>query len=83
MIENFENKIINADCLEILKNLPDNSVDLVLTDPPYIMNNYGGQVKADKAFARKLTTKKHIDFICNDFDFEQVANEWIRVCKKS
>lgn len=25
----------NGDCLEILKNIEDNSVDLILTDPPY------------------------------------------------
>lgn len=29
------NYINNVDCLEGLKELPDNSVDLVLTDPPY------------------------------------------------
>ena len=27
--------IINADCREVLHSLPDKSVDLVLTDPPY------------------------------------------------
>lgn len=27
--------IINADCLEYMKTLPDKSFDLVLTDPPY------------------------------------------------
>lgn len=35
MIKQFENKIINADCLDILKQLPDKCIDLVLTDPPY------------------------------------------------
>ncbi len=29
------NKIKHADCLEYLKNLPDECVDLVVTDPPY------------------------------------------------
>lgn len=33
-IKDLENKIINADCMDILKQLPDKSVDLVLTDPP-------------------------------------------------
>ena len=28
-------KIINSDCLDVLKKLPDNCIDLVLTDPPY------------------------------------------------
>ena len=27
--------LYNADCLSILPLIPDNSVDLVLTDPPY------------------------------------------------
>lgn len=34
-IKELENKIINADCLDILKQLPDKCIDLVLTDPPY------------------------------------------------
>lgn len=28
-------ELINGDCLEILKNIPDNSIDMILTDPPY------------------------------------------------
>lgn len=28
-------QIENGDCLELLKTIPDNSIDLVLTDPPY------------------------------------------------
>ena len=34
-ISELENKIINADCMDILKQLPDKCIDLVLTDPPY------------------------------------------------
>jgi DNA modification methylase len=29
------NKIYTADCIEFMRTLPDKSVDLVLTDPPY------------------------------------------------
>jgi len=29
------NKIACMDCLEFLKQIPDESVDLVVTDPPY------------------------------------------------
>ncbi len=29
------NKIIKGDCLEIMKDIPNNSIDLVVTDPPY------------------------------------------------
>ena len=28
-------QLINGDCLEKMKDIPDGSVDLVLCDPPY------------------------------------------------
>lgn len=31
----FENKIIQGDCLSVLRGVPDRSIDLILTDPPY------------------------------------------------
>jgi site-specific DNA-methyltransferase (adenine-specific) len=33
--DDFIDKVICGDCLEVMKEIPDNSVDLVLTDPPY------------------------------------------------
>ena len=27
--------LFHGDCLEVLKDLPDNSVDSIVTDPPY------------------------------------------------
>lgn len=36
--EDFINQIITGDCLEIMKQIPDKSIDLVLTDPPYGIN---------------------------------------------
>ncbi len=41
----FVNKIIHGDCEEVLKEWPDNSVDLIFTSPPYAdqrANTYGG-----------------------------------------
>jgi len=34
-------KLYNEDCFNILPNIPDNSIDLILTDPPYQTNNWG------------------------------------------
>jgi len=41
----FLNKIIRGDCEKILKEWPDNSIDLIFTSPPYAdqrANTYGG-----------------------------------------
>ena len=40
-------KIIHGDCLEELKRLEDNSVDAVITDPPYGLSNTKPQQVAD------------------------------------
>jgi len=34
----IENEIVQGDCLTVLANLPSDSVDLVVTDPPYLAN---------------------------------------------
>ena len=31
----MENKVIQGDCLEVMKDIPDKSIDMVLTSPPY------------------------------------------------
>ena len=38
------NKIYNEDCLEGMKRIPDKSIDLIVTDPPYNI----GKAKWDK-----------------------------------
>ena len=37
-VENIKNKIIHGNSLEILKNIPENSVDLIFADPHIIYN---------------------------------------------
>lgn len=42
MLKNKINSIFNIDCIEGLKDLPDNSVNLIVADPPYNLNkNFG------------------------------------------
>ena len=47
MLEEFRNKIINGDCLEVLHQLPANSIDLVVTSPPYNLKNSTGNGMKD------------------------------------
>src|SRR3990167_7569633 len=37
--DDYINKVLNEDCLNVLKELPDRCIDLVLTDPPYGITN--------------------------------------------
>ena len=38
----YMDKVINGDCLEVLKTLPDESIDCCVTSPPYYgLRDYG------------------------------------------
>ncbi len=34
----FTNQIVHGDCIEVMRQMPANSVDFILTDPPYLVN---------------------------------------------
>lgn len=83
------NKIYNDDCLNILKQLPDKSIDLVLTDPPYLFNRGGGRTIGTEGKSKTATSEL---YKCDgkmikemgDFDKPQIyelLNECKRVCK--
>ena len=42
IISDFRNKIICGDVLQVLKKIPDESLDLVITSPPYNLKNSTG-----------------------------------------
>ncbi len=47
MIDDYLNKIICGDCLTVMRQMPDNSVDLVVTSPPYNLKNSTGNGMKD------------------------------------
>ena len=38
--------LLQGDCLELMKNIPSESVDCVITDPPYLINYKTNRRKA-------------------------------------
>jgi len=67
------NKIYQGDCLELMKQIEDKSIDLVLTDTPYGIN-----------FKSNMDTKNRFDYIQNDDNldfFEPFIKEAFRVLK--
>lgn len=52
--EDFVNKIICEDALELIKSIPDNSIDVIITDPPYGLNKNGVRNDADLSLFYKV-----------------------------
>jgi modification methylase len=56
----FINKIVCGDCLELMKQLPSDSIDVVVTSPPYNLRNSTGN--AWKYFKNKERIEKNATF---------------------
>lgn len=81
MIEVGKNKIYKGDCLEMLASLKADSVDLIVTDPPYeIKNTKAGGKSALSKSIQKMNDEIESDGIVNGFD-QRVIKELIRVNK--
>jgi len=69
--DDFINKIIPGDCLEVMKEMPDKCIDLVLTDIPYNIPRLPEQG------LRKINKD---DANCLTFDLEILLFQLNRVC---
>ena len=52
-MKNCKYDLKNTDCLDYLKSLPDESVDMVCVDPPYfkiVKNDWDNQWKTEKEY---------------------------------
>ena len=73
-----ESLVTKGDCYDLLSNLEENSVDLVVTDPPYILNS-----APSKNFkGAKLYGSKNFQEICNGYDIDLFLELCNRACKK-
>lgn len=71
------NYIECGDCLELMKELPDKSIDLIVTDPPYLIDTNGAGLykQKDKQYVKELVNIK-------DGFSTQILDEMCRVMKK-
>lgn len=61
------NTIYNMDCMNGMKLLDNNSVDLIITDPPYRFENKGGGFYADNDSTKRQYLDSLMKIDCCDF----------------
>ena len=83
LLSEFENKVIHGDCLEVLKTLPDHSVDAVITDPPYGIGTKDPTVEEIIQYLLGSRIDTGGDFMSTDWEIPTVAlwKECLRVLK--
>jgi len=69
------NRILKGDCIEIMRGLPDASIDMIFADPPYNLQLGGDLARPDGS---------HVDAVTNDWDkfssfatYDKFTREWL------
>lgn len=74
-------QLYNEDCYEGIKKIPDKSIDLVITDPPYELSNNGyGSTKEGKWYYRPYALEISKTNLANGIDLK-ILDEFVRVMK--
>lgn len=72
-------KLFQGDCIEILKSVPDNCVDLIFADPPYFLSNGGITCHAGKMVS---VNKGKWDISKGIEDNHQFNLKWLGECQR-
>lgn len=71
--------VINGDSRDVIKRIPDNSIDFILTDPPYNLGKHStGNIPLP---GRSAMNNDIADWDMIDFNPEEWADEFIRILK--
>ena len=68
-----------GDCINVLKDIDDNSVDLIFADPPYFLSNGGISCKAGKMVSVNKADWDKSKGVDKDFEF---TFDWLSECKR-
>lgn len=74
------NCIEQGDCLELIKDIPDASIDLIVTDPPYKVTSRGSAGNSGGMLQKKINKRGYV-FKFNDIDVKEYAPHFFRVLK--
>lgn len=76
--EDMLNTITLGDSYKLIKYIPDKSIDLVIIDPPYLFDNFGGGCFGNE----RKKNRKELEMIRHGFDYI-IIQELKRVMKKT
>jgi site-specific DNA-methyltransferase (adenine-specific) len=75
-----ENVVLgHGDCIELMKELPSESVDLIITDPPYFLSNDGITCQSGKMVS---VNKGEWDKINSLNEVDEFNELWLKECQR-
>jgi site-specific DNA-methyltransferase (adenine-specific) len=79
LYQTTDTALYNIDCLEVMSRFPDNYIDMIFADPPYMLSNNGFTCQNGRMVSvNKGKWDKSKGFI-DDLEFHET---WIKECKR-
>lgn len=80
VVADLRDQIIEGDCLEELRKLPDGCADLVFADPPYNLQLGGGLTRPDQSVVDGVDDEwdKFDDFAA----YDAFTRDWLKECRR-
>lgn len=76
----IKDNIICGNCVEILKNLPSKSVDMIFADPPYFMQTDGELLRNNGEIFSGVSDEW--DKFDSFSHYDEFCEAWLKECKR-
>ena len=80
ILPNLKNKIINGDTLKELKKIPDETFDLIFSDPPYNLQLKNELIRPDRSKVNAVN--EEWDKFESFKTYDDFTDKWLRECKR-
>lgn len=78
----MNNKLIIGNCIEELRKLPENSVDLIFADPPYNLQLDKNKILYRRNGTKIVSVKDSWDSFSSFEEYDNFSKNWIKECKR-
>jgi modification methylase len=79
-LKSIENKIVLGDCIEVLNQMPEESVDLIFADPPYNLQLAGELLRPNNS--KVMGVDNDWDQFNSFKDYDEFSKKWLKACQR-
>ena len=79
-LESVEDKIVLGDCIEVLNQMPEGSVDLIFADPPYNLQLAGELLRPNNS--KVMGVDNDWDQFNSFKEYDEFSKKWLKACQR-
>ena len=79
-LKSIKDKIVLGDCIEVLNQIPEESVDLIFADPPYNLQLAGELLRPNNS--KVMGVDNDWDQFNSFKDYDEFSKKWLKACQR-